>query len=248
MLCLLPQSFTVPLLFACCNGRIPLPPPLQTRLRLRLADGELDVGRRVLTQLRAALGEELRRAKADVNSPDGNNAIARANYVEAMEMLLVQIMLPCGEFAEASSLVSNDPFLGHEEKSHLLKECELSTSRARVTESDSGGRPAGNEHSYRDPRRAAHGQRHRHSALDNQEPPQETARPGQQGPVQKFFSDVSDWTPETRVQLVVGAGAAGLAAYAACRNRDSLWRAMRSAADLATRTAADIGTFIVGSS
>ena len=44
-------------------------------------------------------------------------------------MLVVQIMLPCGEVNEASSLVSNDEHLGIEDRSRLLRACEQSAIR-----------------------------------------------------------------------------------------------------------------------
>lgn len=231
--------------------------------------------RRVLWQLRAALAEELLHCTATPNARNSNNGTAHsshgstaspaalANYSEATEMLVVQTMLPCGESSEALALVSNDRYLGMEDKGRLLKVCELSAARAPHEARESGtlaGGEGATEHAVSTPasrnghsgsaRRAASGRPER--GRENFDPPPDhgAARygPRQQGPVQKFFSDVSDWTPEARIQLVVGAGAAGLAAYAALRNRDSLLRAARSAASVAARTAGDVGAFIVGSS
>eukprot|EP00903_Cladosiphon_okamuranus_P009576 g9118.t1 len=257
-------------------------------LRLRLAGGEFELVRRVLWQLRAALGEELLHCatttaadnKIQGDTPHDSHGTtttatssALANYSEATEMLVVQIMLPCGESGEASALVSNDRFLGANDKSRLLRACELSAARtpsdARESGTPAGGADAtaratttpalsGNDSSQSYPwgaRRAASGrpERDRHTGFgEHFDPPPDHGAgrhgPQEQGPVQKFFSDVSDWTPEARIQLVVGAGAAGLAAYAAMRNRDSLLRAARGAASAAARTAGDIGAFIVGSS
>lgn len=239
--------------------------------------------RRVLWQLRAALGEELlhctttttgdnNQGTAHSNRGATATSTALANYSEAMEMLVLQIMLPSGESSEASALVSNDTYLGAKDKGRLLKECELSAVRTAEEAGASGtlaggggtaGRatttPAssnGSSQSYPgSSRRAASGRPERdgHTRFGERSdpPPDHSAADHahqELGPVQKFFLDVSDWTPEARIQLVVGAGAAGLAAYAALRNRDSLVRAARSAASVAARTAGDIGAFIVGSS
>lgn len=240
--------------------------------------------RRVLWQLRASLGEELLH-RTTTTTADNNHGTTRsrdgavatstalANYLEATEMLVVQIMLPCAESGEALALVSNDRYLGANDRGRLLKACELAAARtpegARESGTRAGGagaagraastRASGNDDSQSYPesaRRAASGRPERedgHSRSgEHFDPPPEhgEARQGgqQQGPVQKFFSDVSEWTPEARIQLVVGAGAAGLAAYAALRNRGSLLRAARGAASVAARTAGDIGAFIVGSS
>lgn len=185
-------------------------------------------------------------------------------------MLVVQIMLPCGEFSEASSLVSDDAHLGTEGKSRLLKACEQSAIRAAQEERDSGaGAGAGvaatrtpeapdadNCRSRLDRRRARGapsgrpeiGGNARSTDFESEPDDSREAQHSQQGPVQKFFSDVSDWTPEARIQVAIGAGAAGLAIYAAFRNRGSLRRAARSAASLAARTAGEIGAFVVGAS
>lgn len=258
-----------------CNGL--------SRLRLRLAGGEIELVRGVLWQLKAALGQELlRRAISTANannqgagdSNDTSSApreIALANYLEATELLVVQIMLPCGESTEASVLVSKDTHLRAKDKIRLLKECELSAIRTvGGDESDiatvggavrgtSSNRAAGSgdSHSHQGrARRAATGGPDNlgHTRFDSLEPlpdgSSSTAQheQQQQGSVLKLFSHASDWTPEARIQLVVGAGVAGLAAYAALRNRDSLWRATRTAVGVAARTAGDIGAFIVGSS
>ncbi|CBJ31739.1 expressed unknown protein [Ectocarpus siliculosus] len=254
-------------------------------LRLRLAGGELELVRRILWQLRAELGEEVRRCTPAVtaNNSDFERAHsgavtpAVANYSEATEMLVVQIMVPCGEFTEAEALVSSDAYLSPKDKSQLLKACEQSASEreresgAATGEGSTGnasntasgsrspcGRGGPSHSSYReDYREETKGgpQRDGRTRLEHSSSPDELGaafchqqRQQQQSPLQKFFSDVSDWTPEARVQLVVGAGAAGLAAYAALRNRDSLWRAARNAAGVAARTAGDVGAFIVGSS
>ncbi|CAN0192776.1 unnamed protein product [Ectocarpus sp. 8 AP-2014] len=254
-------------------------------LRLRLAGGELGLVRRFLWQLRAVLGEEVRRCAPAVtaNNNDFERADSRAvtpavaNYSEATEMLVVQIMVPCGEFTEAVALVSGDAHLIPKDKSQLLKACEQSASgRERESSAEAGqgttgnvsittpgsrspcGRGGPSHSSYREDYRAeTTGGPHRdgRTRLDRSSSPDELGaafchqqRQQEQSPLQKFFSNVSDWTPEARVQLVVGAGAAGLAAYAALRNRDSLWRAARSAAGVAARTAGDVGAFIVGSS
>ena len=241
--------------------------------------------RRVLWQLRAALGEELLH-RTTTTTADNSQGIARsreseiatatstvlANYLEATEMLVVQIMLLCEESGEASALVSNDRYLETNDKGRLLKACEVSAARTPEEARDPGIRaggagPAGrasnpasgtgDSQSYRGrARRAASGRPERDGQSrfgESFDPPPDhaAARRGpqqQQGPVQKFLSDVSEWTPEARIQLVVGAGAAGLAAYAALRNRGSLLRAARGAASVAARTAGDIGAFIVGSS
>eukprot|EP00752_Nemacystus_decipiens_P010193 g9083.t1 len=251
-------------------------------LRLRLTGGEFELVRRVLWQLRAALGEELLR-RTTTTAADNNQGTARrrdgaagastalTNYSEATEMLVTQIMLPCGESAEASALVSNDRYLGANDKRRLLKVCNQSAARApeAAREADTrtggagvGGRAAGTPTSVNGDSQACLGIVRRgisgRSETDGQRfggrfdsPPDHGAAGHgrqQQGPVQKFFSDVSEWTPEARIQLVVGAGAAGLAAYAALRNRGSLLRAARKAASVAARTAGDIGAFIVGSS
>lgn len=250
-----------------------------TRLRLRLAGGEIELVRRVLWQLTAALGQDATTTAnsnsqrvGDSTDSSARREIALANYLEATEMLVVQIMLPCGESTEASAIVSNDTHLRAKDKVRLLKECELSTIRtvgedesgiatrggAARNASSTGATGSGDSHSHRrGARRAATGglESNGHTRFDRLEPPTDdssssTAQNGeqQQGSVLKFFADVADWTPEARIQLVVGAGAAGLAAYAALRNRDSLWRAARSAVGVAARTAGDIGGFIVGSS
>lgn len=251
-----------------------------TRLRLRLARGEVELVRRVLWKLRAVLAELLLRTKTTTNAnnlwagdSNGSSATTQAttlaNYSEATEMLVVQIMLPCGESTEASALVSNDTHLGTNDRIRLLKECELSMIRtggeheSDIAPRGDGERTAGRTHAHGSgdahsrqgrTRRASTGGsendgRTRFEGLEPSPDDRSTARHGQQqqGPVHKFFSDVSGWTPEARIQLVVGAGAAGLAAYAALRNRGSLWRAARSAIDVAARTAGDIGGFIVGS-
>ncbi|CAM9778596.1 unnamed protein product [Hapterophycus canaliculatus] len=236
-------------------------------LRLRLAGGEFELVRRVLWQLRAALANELQHRTLATTACTGR-AAALANYSEATEMLIVQVMLPCGETPEASALVSNDAHLGPKERDQLLQACKVSsihsnhgerqsqptegggtirdTSSAAIT-GDGSSRPGVRG------RGAATGGpwREDHTAAENFEPQHDSParhRQGQQGVMQKLFCSVSDWTPEARIQLVVGAGAAGLAAYATLRNRDSLWRAARSAAGVAVRTAGDIGGFIVGSS
>ncbi|CAB1104423.1 unnamed protein product [Ectocarpus sp. CCAP 1310/34] len=254
-------------------------------LRLRLAGGELELVRKNLSQLRAVLGEEVRRCTPTVtaNNSDFQRADSRAvtqalaNYSEATEMLVVQILVPCGEFTEAVALVSSDDYLSPKDKSQLLKACEQSASeRERESGALAGEGATGNasntparsrspcgrggplHSSYRgDCREETAGgpQRDRRTRLENLSSPDALGaafcrqqRQQQQSPLQKFFSDVSDWTPEARVQLAVRAGAAGLAAYAALRNRDSLWRAARSVAGVAARTAGDVGAFIVGSS
>lgn len=241
--------------------------------------------RRVLWQLRAALGEELLHYSTTTTAVENNHgaapgshgaaatSTALANYSEATEMLVVQVMLPCGEPGEASALVSNDRHLEAKEKGRLLRACEMSAARtpeeARASGALAGaGGAAGRAASTPTPgdynsqpypggaRQAMSGRPERdgHTRFGAHfDPPPDhhgapRHRPQQQGPVQRFFSDVSDWTPEARIQLVVGAGAAGLAAYAALRNRDSLLRAAGRAASAAARTAGDIGAFIVGSS
>lgn len=227
-----------------------------TRLRLRLASGEFEIVRKVLWKLRAALGDELHRVTSTRNSSLGANSevVAQANYVEATETLVVQVMLPRGEFAEALTLVSSDPYLRQNEKAQLLEACELSASRQVELEPGSGGdagvvgTPSRYGRCHSAGRTAGGAQGWGNSMPDNVESPSHTTRHGEQGPLQKFFGGVSDWTPEARLQLVFSAGAAGLAAYAACRHRGSLWRAVRGAAGLAGKTAGDIGTFIVGTS
>lgn len=244
--------------------------------------------RRVLSQLRAALGEELLHCTTTSPADDNQGTIghsgpggtatptALANYLEATEMLVVQIMLPCGESSEASALVSNDGYLGAKDRGRLLRVCERS-SAVRTAEEEAresgtlaagggvaaglaAGTPASSSNGNSQPypgsaRRAASGRPERDGRTGfggRFDPPPDHSSAGrgrqQQGPVQKFFSNVSDWTPEARIQLVAGAGAAGLAAYAALRNRDSLLRAARGAASVAARTAGDIGAFVVGSS
>ncbi|CAN0559755.1 unnamed protein product, partial [Ectocarpus sp. 12 AP-2014] len=255
------------------------------RLRLRLAGGELELVRRILWQLRAVLGEEVRRCTPAItaNNSDFERADSRAvtpavaNYSEATEMLVVQIMVPCGEFTEAVAVVSSDAYLSPKDKSQLLKSCEhYAPGRERESSAAAGqgttgnasntaphsrspcGRSGPSHSSYREDygeETTGGPQRDGPTRLEHSSSSDEVGaafyhqqRQEEQSPLQKFFSDVSDWTPEARVQLVVGAGAAGLAAYAALRNRDSLWRAARSAVGVAARTAGDVGAFLVGSS
>lgn len=245
----------------------------------------MELVRRILWQLREVLGEEVLRCTPAV--PANNSGFERAdsraatpavaNYSEATEMLVVQIMVPCGEFTEAVALVSSDAYLSPKDKSQLLKACEQCGSETETESGAAAGQgvtgnasntPAGSRSPCgRDgPSRSSYGgdyreettggpQRDGRTRLEHASSPDELGvafchqqRQQEQSSLQKFFSDVSDWTPEARVQLVVGAGAAGLAAYAALRNRDSLWRAARSAAGVAARTAGDVGAFIVGSS
>lgn len=224
------------------------------RLRLYLAGGEFEFVRKVLWQLRDTLGEELHRAAATVNSIGGaGGEMARANYLQAMEMLVVQLMLPCGEFGDARSLVSSDPYLGQKEKSQLLEACDQSSVRSGERSLGAKGGASGandteGSRTHQGVRREVGGhQSNEFASSGNFERQTDDAPDGHQGPVQKFFS-VGDWTPEARLQLLIGAGATGLAAYAACRNRHHLWRAARDAAGVAIRTAGDIGAFIVGSS
>lgn len=236
----------------------PYPHPNCPRLRLRLAGGEVDLVRRVLWQLRAALGEE-QRGKTTSGStvipdePGGSTASARANYAETTNMLVVQVMLPDGEIPEASALITNDPYLQHEEKAQLLKACGLSANTTGDLESVSGGgsaatggrRQAANGCSFRTTGRSAS------STVDSEHAHGEALVDGvereEPGQVNKFFANISDWSPEARLQVVVGVGTAGLAVYAACRNRQSVWRMARNAVGLARRTAGDVGMFIVGS-
>lgn len=225
------------------------------RLRLCLAGGEFEFVRKVLWQLRDTLGEELHSEAATANSIGGaGGEMARANYFQATEMLAIQIMLPCGEFGDARSLVSSDLHLGQKQKSQLLEACDQSSVRSRerplsATGGPSGANGADGPRTHQGSRRQVGGhQSNAFASPGDLERPTDNAPDGHQGPVQKFFSEVGDWTPEARLQLVVGAGAAGLAAYAACRNRHHLWRAARDAAGVAIRTAGDIGAFIVGSS
>lgn len=225
------------------------------RLRLCLAGGEFEFVRKVLWQLRDTLGEELHREAAMVNSIGGaGDEMARANYLQATEMLVIQIMLPCGEFSDARSLVSSDPNLGQKEKNHLLEACDQSSVQSRerslsATGGASGADGANGSRMHEGARQQVRGhQSNRFAIPGNPQRPTVNEPDEHQGPVQKFFSEVGDWTPEARLQLVVGAGAAGLAAYAACRNRNHLWRAARDAAGVAIRTAGDIGAFIIGSS
>lgn len=195
---------------------------------------------------------------------------ALANYSEATEMLVVQIMLPCGEFSEASSLVSDDTHLGAKDKSRLLKACEQAAARATREERGSSA-GAGAEVAARrapeDPDSSSGRSRSDRwrAGGASLRPPEiggdaltvnfestpgdgREAQHAQQGPVQKFFSEVSDWTSEARIQAAIGAGAAALAIYAAVRNRGPLGRAARGAAGLAARTAGEIGSFVVGAS
>lgn len=240
----------------------------------------MELVRRILWQLRAVLGEEVRRCTPAVTADnnDFERADSRAvtpavaNYSEATEMLVVQIMVPCGEFTEAVALVSSDAYLSPKDKSQLLEACEHSSSeRERESGAAAGEGKTGNAGSRSpcDRGGSSHSsawgdygeestggpQRDERTRLEHSSSPDEIGAPfchqqrqQERSPLQKFFSDVSNWTPEARVQLVVGAGAAGLAAYAALRNRGSLWRAARSAAGVAARTAGDVGAFIVGSS
>lgn len=228
------------------------------RLRLCLAGGEFEFVRKVLWQLRDTLREELHSEAAMVNSINSiggaGGEMARANYLQATEMLVVQIMLSCGEFGDARSLVSSDPYLGQKEKSQLLKACDQPSVQSRerplsATGGASGANGADGSRTHQGARRqVGEHPSNRFASPGNPQRPTVNEPDGHQGPVQKFFSEVGDWTPEARLQLVVGAGAAGLAAYAACRNRHHLWRAARDAAGVAIRTAGDIGAFIIGSS
>lgn len=161
-------------------------------------------------------------------------------------MLILQVMLPHGESVAASTLLVNDVFLGRKEKGQLLRSCELFA--CRMADRDADRRPPGGQSSQPSDRTAGEtSQGVGILAPASHDVPVETTPQEEDGPVHKFFSGVSDWTPESRLQLVVGAGAAGLAAYAACRNRHSLWRAVRSAAGFARATVGGIGAFIVGS-
>lgn len=224
------------------------------RLRLCLAGGEFEFVRKVLWQLRDTLGEELHSEAPAVNIGGAGGEMARANYFQATEMLVIQIMLPCGEFGDARSLVSSDLHLGQKQKSQLLEACDQSSVRSgerplSATGGASGANGAGAPRTHQGSRRHVGGhQSNAFASPGDLERPTDNAPDGHQGPVPKFFSEVGDWTPEARLQLVVGAGAAGLAVYAACRNRHHLWRAARDAAGVAFRTAGDIGAFIVGSS
>lgn len=244
------------------------PAACNSRLRLRLAGGEFELVRRVLWQLREALANELQHRTSLITTGDTRRTAALANYTEATEMLVLQVMLPCGECGQASALVSDDAYLAPKARGELLRACEASTLHSHgedglgptadgsATRNTSGGATASDGgHPARARRRTVatgeprHGY---HTSAESFDPPPDDGAARfsqhQQGAVQKLLSSVSDWTPEARIQLVVGAGAAGLAAYATLRNRDSLWRAARNAAGVAVRTAGDIGGFIVGSS
>lgn len=207
----------------------------------------------MLWQLRDTLVEELHRAAATANGTGAGGEVARTNYFQATEMLVVQIMLNCRQFDEARSLVSSDPYLGQLDKSQLLKACDESTVRSRecplrAAGGASGAKDADRPCTHQGARQAGQNQSSGLVSPGDLERPTDNATDGHQGSVQKFFSEVGDWTPEARLQMAVGVGAAGLAAYAACRNRHHLWRAARDAAGVAIRTAGDIGAFIVGSS
>lgn len=231
--------------------------PNCTRLRLRLAGGEIDLVRRILLQIRAALGEEQRSKTTIVlDEPGGSHPSARANYTETMHMLVVQVMLPQGEFPEASALIKNDPYLEHKEKAQLLEACELSANAVGELESVSGGglsaagrrRQAGNGCSVRTTGRAARSAvSNEHGPLRDRETLVDDVESEEPSQVKNFFASISDWSPEARLQLVVGAGTAGLAVYAACRNRHSVWRMVINVAGVARRTAGDVGMFVVGS-
>lgn len=231
--------------------------PNCTRLRLRLAGGEIDLVRRILLQLRAALGEEQRgKTTIVLDIPEGSDPSARANYTETMHMLVVQVMLPQGEFPEASALITNDPYLEHKDKAQLLEACELSANALGELESISGGgisaagrrRQAGIGCSLPTTGRAVRSAvGSEHAPLRDRETLVDDVDSEEPGKVKKFFASISDWSPEARLQLVVGAGTAGLAVYAACRNRDYVWRMVRNAAGVARRTAGDVGMFVVGS-
>lgn len=218
-----------------------------------LAGGELEFVRKVLWQLRDTLGEELHRAAATVNSTGAGGKVARTNYLQATEMLVVQIMLTCRQLDDARSLVSSDPYLGELDKRQLLKACDEFTVRSRerplgAAGGASGAKDADGPCTHQSARQVGQDQSSGFVSPGDLERPIDNATHGHQGSVQKSFWEVGDWTPEARLQMVVGAGAAGLAAYAACRNRHHLWRAARDAAGVAIKTAGDIGAFIVGSS
>lgn len=230
------------------------------RLRLRLAGGEIDLVRQVLWQLRVALGDELRSVATSSDSISVEERVrrsdkARTNYVVTMEMLIVETMLPFGESPEASSLVSGDPYLNKEEEIHILTACGLSAGEDGVksgTEGALDGNPTTCQHEHDGTAGSAAcplGNGHLTSRTSQQPPGVDGEGQSRPVPNSNYFNGMfSDWTLETRLQVVVGISAAGLGALAAFRNRQSLWRATRSATVLVKRTAVDLGNFIVGSS
>lgn len=231
---------------------------------MRLAGGEVDLVRGVLCSLRSELGKELQRLSLSRDDPSeikertlqekhGHYAAAHANYCEATETLVAQVMLPGGDAADALSLVASDPHLGPKPSGRLIAMCQASAATTPARQPDAGeGHGSIHDRNSRGRNRGrAQGGSNRHSVahdrLDTPELGEDTRGRTLAG---GHSSDIAwkQWAPESRVRFLVAAGAAGLAAYVACRRRDSLWRAVRSASGLAMRTAGDIGTFIVGAS
>lgn len=228
------------------------------RLRLRLAGGEVDLVRRVLWPLRAELSKTQQRfSVAREDRSEGKRELdqhhnintARTNYAEVMGTLIVQIMLPSGESADALSLVTSDPHLELKQKSLLMETCAASAAtRSRELKPRDGSGPIDGRYSSESNRGDVGGQpgaQELAASHEREGPAEQTMRPV--GSAGSLFSGFSELTPEARIVFLFAAGAAGLATYAACRRRQSLWRAVRNAAGLARRTAGDLGTFIVGS-
>lgn len=233
-----------------------------SRLRLRLAGGEVDVVRGVLCSLRSELSKELQRLSLSRDDSSeiheralqvkhGHYATAHANYCEVTDTLIAQVMLPGGDAADALSLVASDLHLGPKTTSRLIAMCRASaaTTPARQPDAEDGHGSIHDRNSCGRNRGHVEGGSNRHSAAhDRLDTPEQGENTRSRTLAGGFLSDFAwqQWAPETRVRLVVAAGAAGLAAYVACRRRDSLWRAVRNASELAMRTAGDLGTFIVG--
>lgn len=202
----------------------------------------------VLKQLRAALGEELRRQSVPAENKEREpcpRSNAGANYAEVIFMLVMDVMLPSGEYTEASALVENDTCLDSGPRVVLKKACESYTtlhkdSQERGDSSPSKDRQTNHPSMSRDIR-----------PLSNQHTPDcDALSPDRQrvhhGVIHSFLAGISESTIEGRIRFVVGTGAAGLAIFAVCRKRDSVWRAARATAVFARKAAGDIGSFIVG--
>lgn len=220
----------------------------------------MDLVRGVLWSLQAELNKEQQRfsvaredrseGKRDLQTYPHFDA-ARANYAEVMDTLIMQVMLPGGESTDALSLVTSDPHLGPKQKSRLAEACAAwAASRTSKPEPRDESGPIRDRHSGGSNNGRVGGDSRVQGYLtthDREGPPEQQGM-GEGSLAGSFFSGFSELTPEARLRLVVAAGVAGLVAYATCRRRESLWRAVRNAAGLAKRTAGDLGTFIVGSS
>ncbi|CAN0018288.1 unnamed protein product, partial [Discosporangium mesarthrocarpum] len=206
-------------------------------LRLLLADGEVVLPRAVLTNLRAALGEECRRHDR-MQEGRQESSTAYRNYAVVMSLLVTHVMLPMGECGQAIAMLANDVILSPDEKFRLTAACQVHAEAGRrddILTSSVDFAPGGNQ-----PR------------------PQGASQYGGDS----GESDVGDRGVEKtmiapgllrqnrahRLRALMMVGVAGIAAYTAFRNRKGLWRATRRGTQLMWKAAGDLGSFIVGSS